>query len=214
MEGYTHLIWDFNGTILDDVEACIQSADRLLTAHGMEKLRSREDYREMFGFPIIDYYRRMGFDFQKIPYDTLAVEWMNYYFEYSRGIGAYEGIHEALAFAKERGLSQWILSASESELLRRQMRELEIDTYFDGVLGLDNIHAHSKKEIGMGWREKNPDARALMLGDTDHDAEVAAAMGADCVLLTTGHQSRRRLEACQCLFVADSAMEALERLGV
>ena len=34
-----------------------------------------------------------------------------------------------------------------------------------------------------------------MIGDTDHDAEAAKAMGTKCVLYTGGHQSRRRLEA-------------------
>ena len=59
---------------------------------------------------------------------------------------------------------------------------------------------------------EHPDAVPLMIGDTDHDAEVAAAMGVDCVLLSCGHQSREKLEKCRCLFVADSATETLERV--
>jgi phosphoglycolate phosphatase len=32
-----------------------------------------------------------------------------------------------------------------------------------------------------------------MIGDTMHDADVAKAMGIDCVLLDAGHQARHRL---------------------
>jgi phosphoglycolate phosphatase len=77
---------------------------------------------------------------------------------------------------------------------------------------LDNIHAKSKKEIGVAWKNANPNIRALMIGDTDHDAEVAEAMGIDCVLVTAGHQSRERLEKCKCIAVVDSVKDVLELL--
>ena len=41
-----------------------------------------------------------------------------------------------------------------------------------------------------------PGRRALLIGDTDHDQEVAAEMGIDCILIPAGHQSRERLQAC------------------
>ena len=81
MKQYTHVIWDFNGTVYNDVDACIRSANRLLTAHGLTPFSTVTEYRERFGFPIIDYYRRMGFDFDVTPYDELAVEWVDYYME-------------------------------------------------------------------------------------------------------------------------------------
>ena len=43
--------------------------------------------------------------------------------------------------------------------------------------------------------------------------QVAAAMGADCVLVTTGHQNRETLEKLPALFVADSAKAVLELIS-
>ena len=212
MKRYTHIIWDFNGTILNDVEAGIESANRLLKAHGLPLIASVEQYRALFGFPIQDYYLRMGFDFTKTPYADLAVEWVAYYLECKEKTFVYEDIPSVLNQVKEKGIAQLVLSATELEMLRGQVEELGLSAYFDELLGLDNIHAHSKKEIGKAWRDLHPDARVLMIGDTDHDAEVADAMGADCVLLTCGHQGQKRLEACKCLFVAASATEVLKRL--
>ena len=212
MKAYTHIIWDFNGTILNDVQLGIDSANRLLTAHGLPRIRSEEEYREKFGFPIIEYYRRMGFDFSVTPYADLAVEWVAYYMESKKNATVFADIPEVLRKMKERGIPQIVLSATEWNMLEGQVSELGIREYFDTLLGLDNIHAHSKTEIGKKWVERHPQAVPVMIGDTDHDAEVAAAMGVDCVLLSCGHQSREKLEGCRCLFVADSAGEALERL--
>ena len=73
---YTHLIWDFNGTLYDDVQAGIESANRLLASHQLPIFTSTEQYRATFGFPVVDYYVRMGFDFSKTPFDELAHEWL------------------------------------------------------------------------------------------------------------------------------------------
>ena len=209
---YTHIIWDFNGTIYDDVDACIKSANRLLGAHELPLVTSVEQYRSLFGFPIQDYYARMGFDFDKVPYAVLAPEWMDYYFEYSADSTVYPDIPDVMDALHGMGVEQWILSATEVNMLRRQLESLGILSRFDGILGLDNIHAHSKKEIGVAWKNANPDVRALMIGDTDHDAEVATAMGIDCVLVAAGHQSRERLEQCNCIAVLDTVKDVLKLL--
>lgn len=213
MKHYTHLIWDFNGTILDDVDACIASANQLLVAHNLSPIASKEQYRSLFGFPVIDYYRRLGFDFDKLPYDDLAVEWVAYYLENSKHAPLCPDVAETLAAASKTGICQMILSATELTMLEGQVASLGIRPYFDRLLGLENIHAFSKEEVGRRWKEKNPDARILMVGDTDHDAQVAQAIGADCVLLTTGHQNRETLEKLPCLTVADSAKAVLELIS-
>lgn len=212
MKRYTHLLWDFNGTLLDDVDACVKSANLLLAAHGLPKLSSVEEYRQRFGFPIIDYYRRLGFDFDRLPYADLAVEWVAYYLEQSAASSLYPDVKETLEALRSRGISQLILSATERGMLYKQVESLGILPYFDGLLGLDNIHAYSKEEIGLEWRRSHPEARVLLVGDTDHDAAVAAAIGADCVLVARGHQTKEALEECCPLLAADSLRELMALL--
>jgi len=50
-----------------------------------------------------------------------------------------------------------------------------------------------------------------MVGDTVHDYEVAQAMGTDCILIASGHNSRDRLEETGVL-VLDSPNEIIEAL--
>lgn len=211
---YTHLLWDFNGTILDDVSACMQAANLLLQSHGLSPIETPERYRDLFGFPVEDYYRRLGFDFEKTPYADLASEWMPEYLKNAEHCSAYPDIPFCLSALQKRGIHQWILSATEQSILRRQVSALGLLSFFDGLLGLGDIHAKSKTELGIRWRQSHPKGRVLMLGDTDHDAETAHAIGADCVLLSCGHQARAFLEPCPCLFVADSVTEALRGVGL
>ena len=79
MLSFTHCIWDFNGTILDDVDIGIESVNVLLARYGYQTIDSREEYYLIFGFPIEEYYRRACFDFAKTPYDMLAHEWVAEY---------------------------------------------------------------------------------------------------------------------------------------
>ena len=211
MENYTHVIWDFNGTLYNDVDVCLTCANRLLSAHGLKKLFGIEEYRALFGFPIIDYYRRMGFDFDKTPYSELAVEWVAYYLDESHNAFLFPDTQRVLSAVHALGIKQLILSATELTMLERQVSSLGIRPYFDGLLGLSDIHAHSKEEIGKRWRASHPDAKLLMIGDTDHDAAVAEAMGADCILVAAGHQSRKTLQACHPLCVVNSISQVLKQ---
>ena len=209
---YTHVFWDFNGTIIDDFYACFESENDLFRLYGLPTLHTAEDYKRLFCFPVRDYYAGMGFDFEKTPYERLAAEWMDFYLIHARDAGTCKTVPEALAYVKERGIEQWVLSASEKGMLTRQLSELGVRDYFTGILGRDDINAGSKTVLGVRWMEEHPNARVLFLGDTDHDAATAAAMGADCVLLSTGHSTRERLETQNCLFIEDTALAAVKRL--
>ena len=79
MEKYTHVIWDFNGTVLDDVRACINSMNALLAARGLPLL-TEERYKKVFGFPVEEYYGRLGLDLAAEDFKTvLAPEWVEQY---------------------------------------------------------------------------------------------------------------------------------------
>lgn len=212
MKKYTHVIWDFNGTILDDVEIGIESVNLMLSARGLKTIDSVEEYRHAFGFPIIDYYRSLGFDFEKEDYYTvLAPEWVNNYLERVPRTRAFDGVEDTLKAVRKLGLVQVLLSASEVEQLTGQLCGLGLDGYFSEIVGLDNIHAGSKKDNALLWKARNPDAVPLFIGDTEHDAEVARAVGADCVLFAGGHQPRELLESLG-LPVVDNIPQLLEFL--
>lgn len=192
---YTHVIWDFNGTVLDDVETGIRAVNDLLAARCLSTLTDADAYRRVFHFPIKSYYEALGFDFQKESYEELAPQWVALYLEYVKDASLRPNVKETLAYFRAQGLSQTLLSATEQGMLRTQVHDLGLDSYFDGIMGLDHIHAHSKLALARAWREAHPTERAFVIGDTEHDFEAAETMGVDCYLIEGGHQPRERLVA-------------------
>ncbi len=194
---HTHVIWDFNGTVLDDVQLGIDCVNPMLEARGLPTIPDVEAYRAVFGFPIRDYYERLGFDFHREDYETvLAPEWVARYLAGEPACGMNPGVLETIAAIAARGIPQIMLSATEAGQLTRQLARLDLSDAFEEVLALDNIHAKSKAHLAVEWKVCHPGAHPLFIGDTEHDAAVADTIGADCVLFTGGHASPSRLAAC------------------
>lgn len=190
---FDRVIWDFNGTLLDDVYTGVVSADRLLAAHGLPQLKTREKYLSVFGFPIIDYYRRIGFDFDKTPFSVLANEWVEIYLEEVKNAPLREGIRDVVTAFRNAGLKQTVLSMTESSMLDHQLNLLGVKELFDEVCGLNDIYAKSKLSLAAKWRDDHKGECAVFIGDTSHDAESAEIIGAECVLLAGGHELREKL---------------------
>ena len=205
-----YCIWDFNGTILDDVDTGIYAVNDLLRERGLRTIGSREEYRAVFGFPIRSYYERLGFDFSKESYEVLAPIWVERYLFYVKQATIFDDVRRTLEYFRSKGVRQIILSATERGMLCQQLKSLEIDGYFEEILGLDNIHAASKVALAQSWRERHSDARLLFVGDTDHDVATAEQMGAECVLIARGHQSKEALRELK-LPVYQSLDEMIEK---
>lgn len=207
MKHYTHLIWDFNGTLLDDVAYDVSVTNRLLERHGLPKLPSADAYRAVFGFPVIHYYQRLGFDFSNLPFSVLADEWMSDYNSQREQAPLFPQVPQLLAAVRAAGVPQILLSATQRQMLLSQLQMLGISNAFDEIIGADNHHAYGKEDLARRWKSEHPEAVPLMVGDTDHDAESARAMGADILLVTCGHQSREKLEALHPLAVYAQATD-------
>ncbi len=194
------VLWDWNGTLLDDVAVCVDCLNTLLREFGYSQQYDLSAYREIFGFPIQDYYTRAGFDFTKNSFDVLAARYMELYLPAAERCGLTLGAHTALDAFRAQGIPQVILSASPIDTLRHQVAARDLTGFFSELLGLSDIYAKSKVQLGLDWMRSAGIApeRAVMLGDSVHDAEVAAALGVRCILCAAGHQSHAALAATGC----------------
>lgn len=193
---YTHIIWDFNGTILNDIQTGIDAVNVLLERYGKPKIESLERYRAAFGFPVIDYYDSLGLEREN--FATYAPEWVAEYTLREPNAPIFEGVETVMRYFKENGYAQYLLSATERDMLKKQVERLGVLEYFTELIGQDTIEAHGKVDAAKAWAKRVQPAKALFIGDTIHDFEVAKAIGADCVLLAWGHQDRKRLAATGC----------------
>ena len=201
------IFWDWNGTLMDDVDFTHSCLNWMLETHGYPQRYNLAAYRELFGFPIEDYYRCAGFDFARHPYPELATRFMEHYNAGVPGCAVTAHAVDTLQTLARMGWQQAVLSASRRDYLIEQVRARGLEDYFTELLGLQDIYGVSKVQVGKDWlRNSGVDpAACMMVGDTPHDAEVAAAMGTKCVLCTSGHQSRARLEKASPYVIDDLA---------
>lgn len=190
------IIWDWNGTLLDDTELSVQTMNQMLLKRNLQQL-TMASYKEVFSFPVKDYYRKIGFDFTLEPFEIPAIEYIDIYNSQADHCNLHDHSITVLNHFKNKGIRQFILSAMEQEALDRCLELRQITSYFEHVSGLDNHYAASKLDNGkqmiasLGLETR----QTLLIGDTIHDYEVACELGCKCILIANGHQSRSILES-------------------
>ena len=188
------ILWDWNGTLLDDVNYAIGVRNRVFPHFGLPTVQSLSEYHEQFTFPVRLYYERAGVTEQN--FVAVAHAWMDEYLRGCEGVPLFHDAVSSLEAFRQAGCAQAVLSASKVDTLRMQLSVAGILERFEAVLGLSHIYATSKEAVGQAFlaeRSIEP-GDCAMLGDTLHDAEVARALGCRCVLVARGHQSRNTLQ--------------------
>ena len=201
---YKHIIWDWNGTLLNDRWLCIESINTLLKNRDKDPLTEGK-YLEIFDFPVRDYYERAGFDFSREDFKIPAIEFIDLYDLRRKECRLQDNAEKVLKSFQKSGISQSLLSASEENVLLDMIRHYELEEYFIEITGLNNHYAASKLDLGRELIKRlkiYPDD-ILMIGDTRHDHEVANELGVDIILYDQGHFPRHRVEGCGCKIISD-----------
>ena len=186
-----YVIFDFNGTVLNDIEVCLKAENHTIEHFKLDREPlTMDEYLHIFTFPVKHYYELVGFDWNRNPYEEVGRYWFDWYRALRNEYKLYDGVLELLQSNKEKGIHNILLSASSLVELKKQLDELGIAEYFDEVLGIDNIYAGSKEDIATEWIKDKDKNECIMLGDTLHDLEVAKAMGIECILIARGHQAK------------------------
>lgn len=196
LKRYRHLIWDWNGTLLDDLDLCIDIMNGILRRRGLPLL-DRQRYHSVFDFPVRNYYAQLGLDTCDESFRSLSIEFISAYDQRRFEARLHPGAREILEHVVNQGITQSILSAYRQETLSQIVEHFDLVRFFSRVAGLDNVYAHSKAALGRSLVDqlRLPGTEVLMIGDTLHDLEVAAETGVDCVLIAHGHHPLDRLSA-------------------
>jgi len=192
---YQHVIWDWNGTLLDDAVATVKAVNSMLHNRKLGSITLKE-YREHITYPVIQLYLDAGFDLINESYEDICEEFARYYQENASEISLHKDAVSALAWFRDNGIRQHIVSASEYGVLVEQVSLYGIIGYFDTIYGQRNKRGDSKEHLAMNLMadlSADPE-KMLFIGDTVHDYEIARNIGARCLLVSNGHCSTARLE--------------------
>ena len=213
MKNYSYVLWDWNGTLIDDLQMNIDLENSMLRQRNHPPLPSKEFYLENFDFPILDFYHLIGYTFENETYEEVAEIYAAEYEKRLATTSLFPDAENVLDALSKSGSRQVIISATEQNMLLSQIERYGISKYFESILGTDNKLGQSKVQTALSWlRENEIDPKtAVFIGDTLHDLETAKALGCDCILTSRGHFSKNRLLSAG-VPVADSLDEVLEML--
>ncbi len=188
---YQCVIWDWNGTLADDLMASLYATNDILAHHGKPPI-TLEQYYSYIDTPISRFYEHL-FDLNEVPMTVIGQEFSAFYSRYFENL--HKGVKNLLEKLRSAGVKQVILSSAHRKSIERDTAALGIMPYFDDILAADDLLAESKEERGRVWavQQSIPTDQMVVIGDTLHDLAAARYIGADCILCAIGHQSESDL---------------------
>ena len=192
-----YILWDWNGTLLDDTQAALDTLNIMLARRGGKSV-TLEFFRAHFAFPCRPFYDLIGMSVPDVEWDALAKEYHDVYAEQPKQLNR-ETI-AALERVKASGAKQSIISALRQDLLDEVTARLGVAPYMECIYGVDNLDGASKLDRALELMSRiapasGPVPDVVLIGDALHDKEVADALGIRCVLCAQGSHSAERLRA-------------------
>lgn len=205
---YDAVVFDLDGTLLNTLDDLAAAVNAALENAGLPK-RTREEVRRFVGNGVVKLSQRV------VPDGTCEEErekvlqfFKVYYSEHARDLTRpYPGILEMLDKLRESGIRMAIVSN------KFQSATEELSAYYFG----DRIMVAAGENEAEGIRKKPaPDMvfsaleklgsdldHSIYIGDSEVDAQTAAAAGMDCMLVSWGFRERALLETFHPVFLAD-----------
>lgn len=196
MKEYKVIIWDFNGTLIDDAYAALASVNDMLRRRNLPLINMKQ-YASYVDTPIIKFYEHIFDDLYSMDFSVIAEEFNEGYEKHLKPRAIMEGAENVLEYFNQRGKLQTVVSATHIDKVNKRLREFGLLQFFDRVLAHNNLIAEDKTHLAVKYfAEKGiKPQEAVVVGDCVADFMMAEALGCDCVLITQGHQSRAEFAA-------------------
>lgn len=205
------VLWDWNGTLLDDVDISLEAVNLLLSEYNMNGI-DKEQYYSYIDTPIIKFYSHL-FDLDKIPFSHIGGIFHRNYKRLLHKSGLMDGAFEAIVNLHRMGVRQYIVSASHRDGIVKGAKDLGIFDYMTDIIAADDYTASSKVERTADYFKRLgiDTSNCLVIGDTLHDYSMAMELGSVCVLTALGHEGRKKLSATHSLLIDEIDLEKIIR---
>lgn len=187
--------WDWSGTLLDDVDVARAAMNSVLRDHRLPELSDRTAYREAFGFPVRDFYARLGIPDQD--FRAAADRYLALFKSEVHRASLHKGARATLTKIGRVGAQQVLISATHQSALDGQLSPHAVSGHFSQILGITDVYAASKTHVVVSWLDASghDPRRVLMVGDTNHDEEIADELDMQFLRYVNGHQRPPRRSA-------------------
>ncbi|MBQ8894903.1 MAG: HAD family hydrolase [Clostridia bacterium] len=207
------ILWDFNGTVMDDMGASVEAVNAMCSRRGLPRI-TEEWYTLHLVMPLERFYSSIGFDMEKEVLADVSEEFQQECAKHSRPV--FPEVLEALEQFRQKGVRQLLFSSLHQDHLIRQAEERGITHYFEEIVGRKDRSLGGKEQAAAAYlKEHGIDPKTvLVVGDLTTDYDMASFVGCPCALIEKGHQHREILSKTGAYVLRDASEieEILEEL--
>lgn len=211
MSGPSHLVWDWNGTLLDDLPIVIRAVNRAIGPFGLNAIDA-DVYRDHYTRPVRHFYDRVfGRTVRDEEWLRLNTSFHETYFELASDVDLAPGARDAIKRLHSEGWTQSLLSMSPQDWLDSIVDRLGLTEWLEIVDGLSgptgglkatHLEVHLETlDLGGG--------DVVVVGDTPDDVAAARHVGARPILFHGGSHHMDVLEA-EGVPIAETISDAAE----
>ncbi|MFY8119815.1 MAG: HAD family hydrolase [Burkholderiaceae bacterium] len=133
----------------------------------------------------------------------------HHYFAAEDRLALFAGAQALIEALRAAGMPTAIATGKNTPGLQRALAATGMTALFDATRCADQTHPkpHPAMLLELADEFGVAPARVLMVGDTTHDLQMAAAARAEAVGVTYGAHPREQLAACQPMALVDSVAE-------
>lgn len=206
----THIIWDWNGTLLDDVHISLFAANQALIEIGQEPINLME-YRYHYSVPVQKFYRSiLGREPSEQEWRNIGKTFNYYYKPNIKTASLCSDAIDALQYCCQQEMTQSVCSLMEQDELNVSVFNTQVSQYFNLVDGRDTplLKTGKQEQLSRHIEKLNiSPSLCVVIGDAVDDALSAFQVGAKAILYTGGTHSFENLSKTGA-YVVSSLKEA------
>ena len=204
MKIFKNFIFDWSGTLVDDLGPVLDSTNKVFNHFGKPSF-TREKFCSEFSLPFKNFYERFLPDVSMPELELLYTKFFN---ESEEKVKLLEGSRDLLDVFKKSKINTYLLSSIQKQHFENQAAELGLLNMFNRVYteALDKRDWISKL-LKDNFLKKE---ETVFIGDMQHDIETAQFAGVYSVAVLTGYNSREMLEESSPNLIVNNLMEFKE----
>jgi HAD superfamily hydrolase (TIGR01509 family) len=191
------VLWDLDGTLTDSLRFVVDTANRVIGAHG-GPLLDFDHIGSMTGLPLSEIFAAAWPDITLEQTNAYVREYRDIYDrEIIPATRLYRGARATLRAFHTAGLLQATVTGKRAEDCERILRGLRIKDEIDAYLGGNSVEKHKPAPdlaLAAASRLGVSPAESVVIGDAPADIDMARAAGMRSIQVTWGY-SRTRLPA-------------------
>jgi len=205
-----NLIFDWSGTLVDDLGPVIEATNAVFAAHGCPPL-TRDEFRRHFRLPYLEFYQEF---LPGVPISQLEDVFRVAFAASQVPVRVLPHTREKLAWCRRRGIRTFVLTSMDAAAFRRQLDEFELGESFEATYA--GVVDKRERIVEILARHRLEPHQTAVVGDMAHDIETARHGGVTSVAVLTGYTAAEALAQARPDFTVPdlrALQELLERGG-